>query len=90
MAADIIPATDALRQMMQGRELSSKPVFDTEASWGRASTMGFEADEDFEAGFLAQFYILHRSAGIERFYWYAWNNQEFGTLWSPDPADPAP
>jgi hypothetical protein len=89
VAADILTATDALRHMMQTPELNSKPVFDTEASWGRASTMGFEGDEDFEAGFLAQFYILHWSAGIERFYWYAWNNQEFGTLWSPDPQDPS-
>jgi polysaccharide biosynthesis protein PslG len=88
-AADIISAHEALRRMMQDHGLAAKAVFDTEASWGRASSMGFEGDEDFEAGFLAQFYILQWSAGIQRFYWYAWNNEEFGTLWSPDPSDPS-
>jgi len=88
VAADILPAVRALRKMMDDYGQGSKPIFDTEASWGRARAMGFENDEDFEAGFLAQFYLLHWSAGVSRFYWYAWNNDEFGTLWSPDESDP--
>jgi hypothetical protein len=26
------------------------------------------------------------SANISRFYWYQWNNDEWGTLWNPAPA----
>ncbi len=88
VAADILPAVAALRKMMDEYGQASKPIFDTEASWGRASVMGFEADDDFESGFLAQFYLLQWSAGVSRFYWYAWNNEQFGTLWSPDESEP--
>ena len=88
-AADILPAVQALRRMMDKSGQAAKPIFDTEASWGSARNMGFDGDEDFEAGFLAQFYLLHWSAGVTRFYWYAWNNDEFGTLWIPDDNDPA-
>jgi len=89
VASDIIAQLKALLRLMGENGLGSKPVFDTEAGWGRASVMGFETDEDFQAGFLAQFYLLHWSAGVRRLYWYSWNNSEFGTLWSPDPANPA-
>lgn len=84
-AAEIISAIETLRKMMKGE----KPIFDTEASWGRASAMGFEGNDEFESGFLAQFYLLQWSAGVSRFYWYAWNNEQFGTLWSPDSGDPS-
>jgi polysaccharide biosynthesis protein PslG len=89
VAADIIPGLKSLRKMMEDRGLASMPLFDTESSWGRARVMGFENDDDFQAGFLAQFYLLHWSQGISRLYWYCWNNGEIGTLWSPDPDNPS-
>jgi polysaccharide biosynthesis protein PslG len=60
----------------QGQE--SKPVWDTEAGWGMTSGL---PDPDLQAAFLAKFYILHWSAGVERFYWYAYDNDVWGTLW---------
>ena len=30
---------------------------------------------------MAKFYLLHWSAGVERFYWYAYDNTLWGTLW---------
>jgi len=89
VAADIIPAVKDLRRMLEEQGMGSMTIFDTEASWGRARTMAFEDDEDFEAGFLAQFFLLQWSVGISRFYWYAWNNPEDGTLWTADPGDPS-
>jgi len=50
----------------------SKPVFDTEGSWGDAQDEGF-SDEDKQAAFLAQTYLAHWSQGVLRFYWYAYN-----------------
>jgi len=88
-ATEIVSAVGTLRGIMKGAGQESKAILDTEASWGRASTMGFEGNEDFESGFLAQFYLLQWSAGVSRFYWYAWNNEQFGTLWSPDSGDPS-
>jgi len=89
VAADIISSTKGLRKLMEERGLGSLPIFDTESSWGNAGNMGFENDDDFESGFLSQFYFLHWSAGISRFYWYCWNNKELGTLWTPDPGNPS-
>jgi len=88
-ATEIVSAVETLRKMMKGAAQESKAIFDTEASWGRASTMGFEGDDDFESAFLAQSYLLQWSSGVSRFYWYAWNNEQFGTLWSPDAVDPS-
>jgi hypothetical protein len=89
VAADIIIAVKDLRKMLDSHGMGALPIFDTEAGWGRSKAMGFDGDDDFQEGFLAQFYLLHWSEGISRFYWYAWNNPEFGTLWSPDPGNPA-
>ena len=56
----------------------TKPVWDTEAGWGQNSRL---SDPDLQAAFLAKFYLLHWSAGVERFYWYAYDNEKWGTLW---------
>jgi len=66
---------------------SHKQIWDTEASWGDTANSGF-TDQDLQAAFLARFYLVHRSLGIARFYWYQWNNQLWGALWKPDPHDP--
>jgi polysaccharide biosynthesis protein PslG len=68
--------------------LQQKPVWDTEASWGDVLDNGF-TDPDMQAAFLARFYLLHWSLGFARFYWYQWNNQVWGTLWTPDTSDPS-
>jgi hypothetical protein len=65
-----------------------KQIWDTEASWGDTASNGF-TDPDMQAAFLARFYLVHRSVGIARFYWYQWNNQQSGGLWKPDPNDPS-
>ena len=42
------------------------------------------SDPDLQAAFLAKFYLLHWSAGVERFYWYAYDNNKWGTLWDAE------
>jgi hypothetical protein len=65
-----------IRAVMASYGQSEKPVWDTEAAWG-----GGTPDQ---AAFLARFYALHWAEGVQRFYWYAWNNnQGIGTLWDP-------
>jgi hypothetical protein len=48
-----------------------KPIFDTEASWGRIDRDCF-TDPDLQSAFLARFYLLHLSEGIQRYYWRGW------------------
>jgi hypothetical protein len=65
-------------------------LFDTEASWGdpTVSNPPF-TDPEMQAGFLARMYLVQWSEGVSRFYWYQWNNDALGTLWTPDPNNPA-
>ena len=87
-ATDLVSRLNSFRNILAKYGQSSKTLWDTEASWGNAKGMGFE-DEDSQAAFLAQFYLLHWSQGIPRLYWYAWNDGLVGTLWVPDPTDPS-
>jgi len=57
-----------------------KPVWDTEASWGQNAWL---SDPNLQAAFLAKFYLLHWSTAIDRLYWYAFDNDQWGTLWDP-------
>jgi hypothetical protein len=74
-----------MRAVMARHGLSSKPLWDTEGGWGTASL-----SEDQQAAFLARYYLLQWSAKVSRFYWYAWDDPEWGTLWDakagPHPA----
>jgi hypothetical protein len=57
---------------------TSKPLFDTEFSWGENSPF---PDPDEQAGFVARALFLHVSAGVSRVYWYSWDVS--GTMWNP-------
>ena len=57
---------------------SKKPTWDTEGGWGENRWL---ADPGLQVSFLAKFYLLHWAAGVERFYWYAYDNDKWGTLW---------
>jgi polysaccharide biosynthesis protein PslG len=83
-AAHVADRVNNMQASMAAAGISGKPLWDTEASWGDEESNCF-ADQDQRAAFLAQFYLLHLSAGVSRFYWYQWNNTSWGTLWSPDP-----
>lgn len=56
---------------------TSKPLFDTEFSWGENVSF---PDPDEREGFLVRSVLLHWSTGVDRLYWYSWDAS--GTLWS--------
>jgi hypothetical protein len=74
--------TTGLKAVLSKYGLSSKPIWDTENSWGGVSA-GAITNSDLRAAFIARDYLLHWSQGITRVYWYAWDNSDYGTLWSP-------
>lgn len=80
-ATDFIDYYGELRKILHKYGQDNKPVIDSEASWGNGENLGF-TDEDLQAGWLAQFYLVHWSLGIQRLYWYAWNDI-IGRLWVP-------
>ncbi len=74
------------REIMTKHGLAAKPVWDTEASWGETKDNHFENQDD-QAAFVAQFYLLQWSQGLQRLYWYAYNGQSadsIGALWIED------
>lgn len=75
---DIISIVDNIRNTMNAYGLGSKPLWDTEASWGVPSDLG---DQEAQAAFLARYYVLHWLKGVDRFYWYACDSVQWGGLW---------
>lgn len=70
--------------------LPNKPVWFTEGSWGEMDKYATPLTYDQQSVYLAQLYILMWLFGIERFYWYAWDNTRgWGQLWSPVYETPA-
>jgi len=77
-AEDVVPVVRGLRKVMESYGVASKPLWDTEGNWGTSANI---SDPQQQAAFLARYYILHCSLGVQRLYWYGWNNDSFGTLW---------
>jgi len=69
---------DAVHAVMAKRGISSLPLWDTESSWGPAKQL---PNEDDRVAFVARHYLLQWSKGVQRDYWYAWNDNDYGTLW---------
>jgi hypothetical protein len=54
----------------------SKPLWNTESDWG--DTKGAEN----QAAYLVKYYLIQWTGGLDRFYWYAYDNTGYGTLYS--------
>jgi polysaccharide biosynthesis protein PslG len=82
--------TTTIRTVMSKYGLSATPLWGTEGSWGVQSA-GDIIDPNLRTAFIAREYLLAWSMGISRFYWYAWDSIDVGTLWSPAsaPSEPA-
>ncbi|HYH00987.1 MAG TPA: endo-1,4-beta-xylanase [Terriglobales bacterium] len=72
-----------IQSIMARFGLSGKPVWDTEGSWGNKAFAATIRNPDVQAAFVARFYLLHWSNGMSRAYWYAWDNNSWGLLWTP-------
>jgi len=78
--AQSLPAiVSRFRTVAQHAHQAGKPMWDTEAGWGQSPR---DMDPSRQAAFLAKYYLLHWSLGIERLYWYSYDNElGWGTLW---------
>jgi hypothetical protein len=75
---DLARQIQALRSTLERHHLSQLPIWDTEGGWGKDAQL---PDEDEQASFLIKWYAIQFTSGIERAYWYQWDNPEWGTLW---------
>ena len=69
---EMVPFIQNVRQVIAENNLENKPLWNTESGWLQPAH--FESEE-IAAGILARAYILAWAAGIQRFYWYAWDNR---------------
>jgi len=69
---EMLPIIQRVRQVLADNGLADKPVWNTETGWLPPAKL--DSDE-LAAGFLARAFILSWAAGVQRFYWYAWDNQ---------------
>jgi hypothetical protein len=74
---DVNRIVDHVQNVMAAHGQSGKPLWDTEGSWGPSEHL---SGDDARMAFVARHYILQWSKGVQRFYWYAWNDKSYGTL----------
>lgn len=69
---EVLPLIQRVRQLLVDDGIANKPIWNTETGWLPPAT--FDSDE-IAAAFLARAFIISWAAGIQRLYWYAWDNQ---------------
>jgi hypothetical protein len=69
------------RAVMVKNDAGQLPLWDTESSWALDSHL---TDPQQQAAWVARHRLLEWSNGVERAYWYSWDNTTYGTLWSSD------
>jgi hypothetical protein len=74
---DMLPVIQSVRQLLTDNGLANKPLWNTETGW--LPPARFDSDE-IAAAFLARAYILSWAAGVQRFYWYAWDNRSMAIV----------
>jgi hypothetical protein len=74
---DVLLMLNCIRTTLITYAQNSKPIWATEGSWGAVVDL---PDSDAQAAYLARTYLLLWPNGVERFYWYAWDDPNWGIL----------
>jgi hypothetical protein len=72
-ASDFVQMMQDFHAFVAQYGMSNKPIWDTEADWGKTEQDCFN-DPDLQVAFMAQLYMFHRSEHVRRFYWYQYDN----------------
>jgi hypothetical protein len=71
-----------LRSILDQGGMAGKALWATEGGWG---TNGELPDPDVQAAYVARWFILQASAGVQRAYWFMWDNggdaRGWGGMW---------
>jgi hypothetical protein len=73
---DMLPLIQRVQKVLADNGVK-KPIWNTETGW--LPPAKFDSDE-LAAGYLARAYLLSWAAGVERFYWYAWDNDSLAIV----------
>jgi len=72
MPEEMVPVMQKVERTLAQYKLQDTPLWNTECGW--LPPARFDS-EDVAAGYLARAFILAWAAGVQRFYWYAWDNK---------------
>lgn len=73
----MVALVEKLKQVMRANGVENKPIWDTETGWMPSPQ---PLSEDIGAAYLARSYILLWAEGVQRFYWYAWDNNKMSVV----------
>lgn len=63
-----------VRQIMQENEVAEKPLWSTETGWALPKPF---PPGDLAAAYVLRTYVLTWAEGVQRLYWYAWDNHNW-------------
>ena len=92
MLETITEVRDAMRANGQG----AKPLWNTESGWyieNKRVPTGVKwrvLRQEEAQGYVVRALTIAASAGVERFFWYAWDNKNMGGMIEPDTGEPKP
>ena len=66
------PVILKVRQTMAKHNLASLPLWNTETGWLQPKPF---PSPELGAGYLGRTYLLNWAAGVQRLYWFAWDNR---------------
>ncbi|MRR54300.1 MAG: hypothetical protein EG822_07295 [Deltaproteobacteria bacterium] len=86
---EMIPLINKVKHIMTKHGLSEKPLWNTEVGWFienrltevKSEGSGFRGKvltEDEASAYIARTFLLNWASGVERVYWYAWDNGLLG------------
>ena len=73
----MIPLIKKVKSALRARRCESKPLWNTESGWAKPRHFVSDAEA---AGYLMRTYLVNWLMGVERTYWYAWDNHNWSTL----------
>jgi hypothetical protein len=83
MPEDVVPIVQNMLTVMANNGQQSKPLFDTEGSWGAVNDAPAITDPQQQAAFAARYYLLQMGGGVAKLYWYGWDFTDSGEFFDP-------
>jgi polysaccharide biosynthesis protein PslG len=63
--------------------ISAQPIWFSEGSEGFLPSFVPPLTLDEQVAYMATQHLFMWNSGVSRYYWYAWDNSQWGTMWSP-------
>ena len=73
----MIQLIDDVKKILRQHHCAGKPIWNTESGWAAPKNFSSEVEA---AGYLMRTLVINWLMGIDRVYWYAWDNHNWSTL----------